>query len=291
MRPALNLSCLCILLSSCAMFEPKNITFGAIADCQYSDQADRGVRKYSTAHIKLKESVDHFNQQDLDFVIQLGDLIDKNFKSFDTVLPIYDQLKAPRYQVLGNHDYDVEDSLKKDVPAKMGMHSNYYEFEQGEWRFIVLDGNEFAFHTYPTGSKEYQASEKYYIDNNIALPKWNGAIGKEQMQWLNNKLQDAQTNKQKVIIFCHYPVYPADPHNLWNSSELVTLIEQYPCVKAYLNGHNHKGKYGEKNGVHYLTLKGMLDTSQNSYAIVKIHQYNIEIKGFGREENRLLPIK
>ena len=78
--------------------------FGAIADCQYCDKTS-GTRKYSDSPRKLHECVAHYNKLDLTFVVHLGDFIDRDFASFDVVGPIFGQLKAPRYHVLGNHDF------------------------------------------------------------------------------------------------------------------------------------------------------------------------------------------
>ena len=59
-------------------------------------------------------------------------------------------------------------------------------------------------------------------------------------------------------------------------------FEDYPCVKAYVNGHNHEGNYGVDTGIHYLTLKGMVDTHETSYAIFNINSDGIVVKGFGQ---------
>ena len=280
-----------LLFTSCKSTKIQELSFGAIADCQYCNQPDRGVRKYSTSHKKLEKCVEHFNQEDLDFVIHLGDLIDKDFKSFDVVLPIYNSLKADHYHALGNHDFDVVDSLKKDVPTKMDMPAKYHYFDKANWRFIILDGNDVSFHAYPKASPEYKYAAEYYKIKKITSPKWNGAVGEEQMKWLETLLQKSQEDNQQVILFSHFPVYPANNHNLWNAKELVDLLEDYPCVKAYINGHNHKGNYAENKGIHYLTLKGMVDTDENSYAIIKLNQESIQVQGFGREKQRTLLIK
>ena len=280
-----------LLFTSCTSTKIQELSFGAIADCQYCNQPDRGLRQYSTSHKKLEKCVEHFNQEELDFVIHLGDLIDKDFKSFDVVLPIYNSLKADHYHALGNHDFDVVDSLKKDVPTKMGMPAKYHYFDKANWRFIILDGNDVSFHAYPKASPEYKYTAEYYKTKKITSPKWNGAVGEEQMKWLETLLQESQEDNQQVILFSHFPVYPKDPHNLWNANELVTLLDQYPCVKAYINGHNHKGNYAENKGIHYLTLKGMVDTPENTYAIIKLNQESIQVQGFGREKQRTLLIK
>jgi hypothetical protein len=94
-----------------------------------------------------------------------------------------------------------------------------------------------------------------------------------------------------VIIYSHFPIYPDDVHNLWNAGDAVELIESYNCVKAFVNGHNHAGNYGLKGGVHYLTLHGMVDTEETSYAVMKIKKRKLVVKGFGREQRRVLRIR
>ena len=65
------------------------LSFGVIADPQYADQPAGGSRYYRESVGKLKESVNQLNKQSLDFVVTLGDVIDKDIKSFDTMMPIY----------------------------------------------------------------------------------------------------------------------------------------------------------------------------------------------------------
>ena len=104
-------------------------------------------------------------------------------------------------------------------------------------------------------------------------------------------LKGAEKKGEKVVLYCHFPVYPADPHNLWNAKEVISILETFSCVKAYINGHNHKGKYGQKNGIHYLTLKGMVETESNAYSIIRVHQNKLQIKGYGRETDQTFLFK
>ncbi len=262
--------------------------FGAIADCQYCAIEGKGARRYSLSKDKLKSTVTHFNTMDLVYVVQLGDFIDRGFENFDVLNPIYNQLKAPKYHVLGNHDFSVADDLKKDVPRKMGLPSKYYDFAVKGWRYVVLDGNDVSFHAYPKNSDEYKQAEAYYKTNKVKSPKWNGAIGSEQYSWVEKVLEKATRKGEKVILFCHFPVYPKNAHNLWNAEALIELLESYTCVKAYINGHNHQGNYAVKEGIHYLTLKGMVETEENSYAVIRVDGKAIHVTGYGREENRVM---
>jgi manganese-dependent ADP-ribose/CDP-alcohol diphosphatase len=265
--------------------------FGAIADCQYCDVQGDGVRKYSISNDKLSNCVANFNKMNLEYVVHLGDFIDRDFKSFDVVVPIYDQLDVPNYHVLGNHDFSVTDDLKNSVPKKLGMPSKYYDFEVKGWRYVVLDGNDISFHAYKKNSEGQKKAEEYYKQNSIESPKWNGAIGTKQLSWLRKVLEKSMQNNEKVILFCHFPIYPENRHNLWNAEEVISLIDAFPSVKAYINGHNHEGGYGMKQGIHYLTLKGMVDTEQTSYASIRVDTDSIYVTGYGREENRNLLIR
>jgi predicted phosphodiesterase len=266
-------------------------SFGAIADCQYCSGPNRGSRHYSSSAKKLHQCVRELNSHDLKFVIHLGDFIDRDYASFDKVLPIYQSLKMPAYHALGNHDFDVADKWKAKVPERMGMKSKYYDFSIEDWRFIVLDGNDVSFHAYPKDSSEYREAEVYYRENKIRSPRWNGAVGEKQLTWMKEVLKGAEKKGEKVVLYCHFPVYPADPHNLWNAKEVISILETFSCVKAYINGHNHKGKYGQKNGIHYLTLKGMVETESNAYSIIGIFQDRIKVIGYGRESDRILLLK
>jgi len=283
-----------VFMSGCVHFKDKQnaeFTFGAIADCQYCAVEGVKLRKYSLSEDKLTKCVAHFNTLDLEYVVHLGDFIDRDFKNFDVVNRIYNQLSAPKYHVLGNHDFFVSDDSKQDVPSKLGMPSKYYEFGIKGWRYIVLDGNDISYHAYPENSKEYTKAIEYYKNNKITSASWNGAIGPLQCSWLKSILEKATRNNENVIIFCHFPVYPENVHNLWNAKEIVAILESYSCVKAYINGHNHHGNYAIKKGIHYLTLKGMVDTEQTSYAVMKVDGTKINVTGYGREEDRIMIIQ
>jgi hypothetical protein len=68
-------------------------------------------------------------------------------------------------------------------------------------------------------------------------------------------------------------------------------VSGYDHVVAYLNGHNHAGNFGVSGRTYFVNFKGMVDTSDtNAYAIVSVFSDRLEIKGFGREEDRTLPL-
>jgi len=263
--------------------------FGAVADCQYCEATSKN-RKYNLSPKKLTACVEHYNKLDLSFVVHLGDFIDRDFASFDKVVSIYNRLKAPHYHVLGNHDFSVADDKKALVPAKLGLKQRYYEFARKGWRFIAIDGNDVSLYAWPKDDPRTKAAAEYHKLLKPRPPTWNGAVGDKQLKWIESQLVTATKAKERVMLFCHFPVYPKNSHNLWNDKALTDLLARYPCVAAYVNGHNHAGNYGESDGIHYLTLKGMVDTEQSSYSVIEVYADRLVVKGFGRETERELPL-
>ncbi|MDE1992360.1 MAG: phosphatase, partial [Rhizobiaceae bacterium] len=109
--------------------------------------------------------------------------------------------------------------------------------------------------------------------------------------WLAERLEQAKTAGEKVVVMNHYPVFPEEAHNALDAERIVALLARHDHVIAYLNGHNHAGNYGELNGTHFVNFKGMVDTADsNAYALVAVYSDRIAITGFGREIDRVLPL-
>lgn len=265
--------------------------FGLVADAQYCDCDDRRTRHYRTSLGKLEETVGTFNKLDLTFTVQLGDIIDRHVESFSDILPIYERARGPKFHVLGNHDFPIGSD---EVVQRLGMPNQYYEFRREGWRFIVLDTSDISFHANPEGSEKYEQAEEIYEDlvqrGAVNAKTFNGAVGDEQMAWLRGVLVGAERRGEKVIVFSHMPVYPKNSHNAWNDDALIEVFESHDNVAAYFNGHNHQGNYGEKNGIHYVNFRGMVELDTNAYATVRVHPDRLEIDGYGREPDRVLEV-
>lgn len=269
---------------------------GVIADCQYCQCDPTDVRFYKKAPLRLHEAVTELNTHTLDYTIHLGDFIDKDFSSFDTLLPIWNKLTSDTYHVLGNHDFSVLDSLKPYIFEKMALKDRYYSFLKNKWRFIVLDGNDLSEHGALSEVKKQQTDSIFKLLFNKELPNlkpWNGGLGLDQLNWVENELKLATKNNERVGFYCHFPVSgETNAHNLWNYEQLSAIIDKYDCVKFYFNGHNHAGGYLQKDGIHYLNFKGMVDTHDSTaFARVAFHNDSLIVKGYGREPDRALKIR
>jgi hypothetical protein len=141
---------------------------------------------------------------------------------------------------------------------------------------------------------EYQATaqeierQRLTAANPQALQTWNGALGQLQRSWLERQLHQARQRRERVVIFCHFPVLPVDVHVLWDSAEVLQMLGRFDHVVAWINGHNHEGNYANQCGIHWITLKGMIDTTDNAFALLKFFPDRLELQGYGRQESRTL---
>ncbi len=264
-------------------------TYGIIADCQYCD-CTNGTFGYSIP--KLQEAVDTFNARKVSHTLHLGDFIQQNFSSYDSVAPVYSSLDSAHYYTLGNHEFDVMPEEKPMIISRLGMSDYYYDFTKYNWRFIVLESTELAFYSeeaHPEKVAERDAMWAQISGQPNSRPN-SGGMSQEQLIWLDNTLTDAESKGQKAVLFSHHPVWPINFAAVWNSQDVIDIIESHNNVVAYMNGHNHAGDYAIKNGVHYVTFQAMVLTpDENSFSLVEVFRDRLEVNGYGRQDDFTLP--
>lgn len=271
-------------------------SFGIMADCQYADSDDRDINvtgtdeyihnRYRQSPRKLQEIVTEFNKHELAFSVHLGDFIDRDLANTKVLQKITDQAKAPVWHVLGNHDFLHSEGRIGDILAAFGLNNKYYSKQIQDFRFIILDTNDLGMIEYLKDSPEWQKGQAAYqqlkATGAINAQTWNGGLGDEQLAWLRQELQDSKVRNQKVMLFSHHPVFPPNGHNALNDIAILELIDEFDNVACYMNGHNHLGNYGERAGVPYLTVNGILEGDDNAFGIVHVFDDHIEVTGYGR---------
>jgi 3',5'-cyclic AMP phosphodiesterase CpdA len=268
-------------------------SFGVITDIQYADVDPEGERHYRSSLNKLDAIVAHLRSQNLSFTLHLGDLIDRSAASFAPVLKVLDRLPHPCHHLLGNHDYSLEESEKCHVTSRLRMPHDYYVLYRPGWRIFMLDTNAISTYKNPALSPETQQAtaflEKARQQQLANAVPWGGACGKTQMAWLTRELNAAQAQGDKVILCGHHPLLPADPHQLWDSTEMLALLRPFSCVKAWFNGHNHAGSYVIHEGIHCVTFCSVLhEPKVHAAAVITLFADHMLIQGFGREPSRQL---
>jgi predicted MPP superfamily phosphohydrolase len=267
-------------------------TFGIIADVQYADCNPAGNRYFRSSTEKLENAISVFRENSVDFIINLGDLIERDYKSYKPVLKILNSSGIKTYNLTGNHDYSVDTRYLTHLPLFTESKEGYYSIIYRQYRLIFLNGNEIS--TYASADKNLIKQANELIANlkkngEINAIDWNGGIGRQQIDWMTRQLDEAADNSEKVILFCHFPIEPENIHNLLNYKEINGVILNYPNIIAWFSGHNHEGNYRTINKIHYVTFRGMVETEKNnSFAVTEAYSDKISIRGYGRETSLVL---
>ncbi len=269
------------------------LRLGLVADPQYADIDTIGTRFYRQSIGKLHEAVDHFNGLELSWCVNLGDLIDKHWLSFDEIFKPIDRSKHRFHQVLGNHDFDLSDEKKAAVPERLGMKDRYYAVEHENWTFLMLDTTDISLYAHASSTPEHERAkeefQRYTSEGNKSARPWNGAVSERQLVWFDEQCQKAARSGRRVIVFAHHPVYPIADLNEWNSTRILEQINRNRNVVAWFNGHNHAGAFGEQDGVPFVTLHGMVETeTTTAFSVVEIFDDRLIVTGNGREPSREL---
>lgn len=277
---------------------------GVITDIQYADADPPDFAKHRIYRLSLKklaEAIEFFNTQELDCIVNLGDTIDWGIENYKPVVEILNKSKHKIYHALGNHDFYTvsppnDDRIElKTVLDILNMPNNYYTVDIDNFRLIFIDNNEVGVIEHPKGSKLYeqglQVIEESRAKNLVNAQDWNGTISDTQLDWIKQQIKDAKIKGKKVLMFAHAQVYPEHRETMLRNELILDLIDENRNVIAFMNGHNHDGDYGVYNGVPCVTFKGMLDTDENSYAVVSITNEKLDIIGYGREVSRIVTFK
>ena len=257
------------------------LRFGLITDLHYAQKEPSSSRYYKDSILKLRKAIETFNSSHLDFIIELGDFKDmgtspneaETLHFLDEIEKMLQSFNGPVYHVLGNHDMDCitkADFLRHTVNPGSANGKAFYSFEKKGIRFITLDAN-------------YNEDRSSYNKGNF---DWRKAfVHKDQLDWLEGELSG---NSRPTIIFQHQMLDSfSDIYKdvcVSNAEEVVAILERHPQVLAVFQGHHHDGFYSHRNGIHYFTMKAMIESpfpKHNSYAIVEIRPNgDIFLEGF-----------
>ncbi len=278
-----------------AQAERPDLCFGLIADIQYASAPTRGTRFYKNSLQKLATAVVELKKQNLAFLINLGDVTDRNPEDLKPVLNELDKFGNNVYNIAGNHDYGgIADNDK--LYSALGMPSEYYVIKKSGWRLLMLNTNELSSYANVKGTwKEVEfdsLSTRIKKTNSKNAEPYNGGLSSRQMDWLERNLKQATSRNEKVIIFSHHPFSCADGLESLNGKEVIGLVSRFPCVKALIAGHHHTGGYCEESGIPSVIIEGMVETEyDNSWGEVELYKDRILIKGKGRMTSRTIYFK
>jgi len=236
-------------------------TFGLYTDIQYADRPMRIGRFYRNALKKTEACISAFNENDVDFIVHLGDMIDwsnqpeQGRKALADVLRVIDRYPGPKHFLLGNHDVDSvpPEELAQTLPFPGGR--TWYSFDHKGVHFIMLDCN------FDEQETPYRPGTTRWDD--CWLPSF-------ELEWLKNDLAAAQSDVAVVMVHALLDDL-SDRHVIRNAQAARTILEGCGKQVIVFQGHMHCGRESETNGIGYHTLPAIVNgRTHNVYWLVDV---------------------
>ncbi len=248
---------------------------GMVTDLHYADKPKAGSRHYRETLSKLEDAAIQFERAEPDFLVELGDLVDRadsvdtEQRYLKTVNKEFSAICRERHYVLGNH---CVDTLKKEeFLGTVEQPASFYSFDRGDFHFIVLDA------CFRSDGKAYGRGNSKWYDANIPAA---------EIDWLR---ADLNSSARKTVVFAHQRLDVSTKHGVKNNAEVRRVLESSGKVKAVFQGHSHHNDVKDINGVHYCTLVAMVEGSglENSgFSMMTISADGmIKVDGFRRQSN------
>jgi manganese-dependent ADP-ribose/CDP-alcohol diphosphatase len=120
-----------------------------------------------------------------------------------------------------------------------------------------------------------------------------GVVSERQLAWFRAVLARSVARGERVICFCHFALLKeaARDHRMAKPEPLLEALDRAGCVVAWFAGHDHAGGYAVRNGVHHVTIKGMVEApDENAYAFIELCPEHLREIGLGAECNRQMEI-
>ena len=263
----------------------KPVSFGMVTDPHYADREPAGSRHYRESTGKMRECADLMNTKKTDFVVELGDFKDQDSPPVEAstlshlrvIEKEFARFGGPRYHALGNHDVD---SLSKaqflSGITNTGIPGDrtYYSSNIRGLHLVVLDAN------YRADGSDYDHGNYDWTDPNVPAA---------QLAWLEKDLAEAPG---PTVVFLHQRLDGEGNVFVTNASDVRGVLEKSGKVLAVFQGHHHDGGYGRIAGIHYCTLKAMVEgtgIASSAYAIAEVSRDGgIAVTGYRRAETREL---
>lgn len=257
------------------------LRIGLVTDVHYADKQTAGNRHYRDSLAKLASAITRFNQEQVDFVVELGDLVDaaasvdEELGYLRSIQAVYEKARCPSHYVLGNHCVDT--LTKEQFLQTCGAPCSRYSFDVAGFHFVILDA------CFRQDGRPYGNKNSHWTDANIP--------GGE-LDWLQG---DLNATRRPVVVFVHQRLDVDGPHGIKNGVEVRRVLESSGKVSAVFQGHHHRNDLEGINGIQYCTLAAMVEgpgPDHNAYAIATLYPNGaIRLDGFGQQaSHHIVPV-
>lgn len=248
------------MIFSCGQLCAKTLNFAVASDVHFSTVNNIEDTKSSVSSKALRGFVDRVNENDYDFVVFLGDNIDKskpqNLKAFFNAVK---NMKTPYYLVLGNTDVhkisgmskaDYQKIVSQNNKSQKKTDASYYFYPSSDVIVIVLD------------------------NVSSGMPSSHGIFTEKTLKWLDEVL--AKNKNKKAVIFQHVPYiepYEKEEYKILERHEYGAVIRRHKNIFMICSGHYHKYALNEDDrGVYHLSAPAL---SEHPYKYLDVElQYN-----------------
>jgi len=253
------------------------LRIGLLTDVHYADRPPGGSRHYRDSLVKLAAAGEEFARAKTDLIVELGDFIDsadslEAEKGFlRRVDAEFAKLPGPRHYVLGNHC--VSALTKAEFLEIVGQTSPYYSFDRSGVHGVILDA------CFRSDAVAYQRNNFNWADSYIPP---------DELEWLRKDLEAATG---PVLVFVHQCLDADPPYGVKNAPQVRQVLEACGRVRAVFQGHHHAGGHQQINGIHYLTLRAVVErpAPENAFAILDVLPgQELRLTGFGRQPSSKL---
>lgn len=248
---------------------------GLVTDLHYAEKPPAGTRHYRETLAKLDEAAGKFAEVKPDVLVELGDFIDAaasvdvERRYLKTVNARFSKICKDRHYVLGNHCVDT--LTKEEFLGGVEKEESYYSFDRQGFHFVVLDS------CFRSDGKPYQRRNFKWTDANIPA---------SELDWLQ---ADLAKNQKPVIVFAHQRLDVSNNHGVKNNSAVRKLLEASGNVLAVFQGHSHQNDLKDIRGIHYCTMKAMIEgsgESNNGYSVLDLEANGtLRLTGFRKQKS------
>ena len=221
----------------------QTLKFALVSDVHYETST-----KLTISQKALNGFVSRINEGNYDFVVFLGDNIEKSRKeNLESFLKTIKNIKVPYYIVLGNNDahkisgmtkQEFMEIVKKRNPYQNSLSPSYTFSPAAGIECIVLDGT------------------------SSFMPSTHGVFTDKTLEWYDKTLTK---NKDKaVFVFQHVPYqepYDDPSHNILDKYQYKYILDKHNNIFLIASGHYHRGAFStDEKGVNHISSPALYMT-------------------------------
>lgn len=249
-----------LICTQCSVLA-KSFEFAIVSDTHLMPSNHPTI--FSKSEKNIIFAVDSINKnKDIDFVVFLGDCIDKSrMDSLTSFMNIVQNLEKPYYIVMGNHDsYAAGGVAKEDFIKFIHQYNKRQDPKETSFYFkgapnaygLILDGSSWV------------------------VPGRHGRYTPEMLKETERFLRFKKN--QMVMIFQHFPIIPPNDnvsHYTLDVEPYAAMLARHDNVILVASGHFHcKNLIVDENGVYHISAPalGARASSAGSglYQVVKV---------------------